>query len=311
MEINLQLKVFNMNQDKINALYKAASSRYSNIGDLGTFTTKLQNPEKRKLLYDTMLKDGYSNLGTYDEFNRKIGVEDVQSPGVSAENKTDAGKKKGFWDTSLGDSLENIGSGVYGLAGSVYGLLDKGAQAIESALPDFMIRKDSAGKPIRNFDRYARDNKYIAENLAEKGDAYDGKGSIELFQEGRYLASANKASNEAFKSLPQSVVAIAATMAGHPYIGMGLIGATTANDKYDQLSTDPKTKDMPEHLKIANSIITGAAEGTSEMLGGAVMSGMLKRAFKEGGRAAVQKEVKNTLLRNIGELSKKYDIALA
>jgi curved DNA-binding protein CbpA len=65
---------FFMNEDNISILYKATGSKYIDAGDYETFKTKLQNPEKRKILYDRMLSDGYSDLGTYEEFEKKLGV---------------------------------------------------------------------------------------------------------------------------------------------------------------------------------------------------------------------------------------------
>jgi hypothetical protein len=71
-------KIFNMNEDKVSALYRAANAEYTNMGDFEIFKTKLQNPEKRKILYDAMVADGYSNLGTYYEFNAKLGFSSLQ-----------------------------------------------------------------------------------------------------------------------------------------------------------------------------------------------------------------------------------------
>jgi curved DNA-binding protein CbpA len=65
---------FFMNEDKVSALYKAASSEYADAGDYEGFKEKLKNPEKRKILYDRMISDGYSNLGTYGEFEKKLGI---------------------------------------------------------------------------------------------------------------------------------------------------------------------------------------------------------------------------------------------
>ena len=298
-----------MNEDKLKALYEAAGSRYNNAGDYETFKTKIQNPDKRKSLYDTMFEDGYSNLGTYEEFNIKLGLDDKNT--AKGAGKTEPAGKGGFWDTAVGDTLENIGSGIFGLAGSAYGLLDKSAQAVESILPDFMIRKDSEGKPLRNFDRYAKENRAVAGDLAEKGDAYDGKGTIELWKEGHYFNALNKASNEALKSLPTSAVAIGATMMGQPHLGAAIIGGLSASDKYDALDEDPQTKDLPEYLKIINTVLTGAAEGASEYLGDIPIAKMIGRIYKIGGRQAAKKAVEDTLGNTIRKKMGDYDIVLA
>jgi hypothetical protein len=67
-----------MNEEKVDALYRAASSKYADAGDFETFKIKIQNPEKRKALYDRMKSDGYSDLGNYYEFNSKLGFSPFQ-----------------------------------------------------------------------------------------------------------------------------------------------------------------------------------------------------------------------------------------
>lgn len=54
---------------KIKSLYDAVSKDY-NVGDLNTFTTKLQDQDKRKALYDAI--GSKYNLGSFDEFTDKV-----------------------------------------------------------------------------------------------------------------------------------------------------------------------------------------------------------------------------------------------
>ena len=54
------------------SFYKAVSQVYNNIGSLDEFLTKMKDKGKTRLLYDQLIKDGYTHIGEYSAFNQKI-----------------------------------------------------------------------------------------------------------------------------------------------------------------------------------------------------------------------------------------------
>ena len=45
---------------------------FTNLGTINEFREKLKNTDKQKALYTSLKKNGYTNLGTFDEFTEKI-----------------------------------------------------------------------------------------------------------------------------------------------------------------------------------------------------------------------------------------------
>jgi len=62
-----------MPQESIQALYDLVGKEYTNdFGSFDSFYNNLQDPTKRKALYDQLSQDGYTNLGDYEEFELKV-----------------------------------------------------------------------------------------------------------------------------------------------------------------------------------------------------------------------------------------------
>ena len=62
-----------MPQESIQALYNLVAKEYTNdFGSFDSFYNSLQDPTKRKTLYDQLSQDGYSNLGDYESFELKV-----------------------------------------------------------------------------------------------------------------------------------------------------------------------------------------------------------------------------------------------
>jgi len=60
--------------DRVSSLYQNIKDRYD-VGDLKTFAAKMQIPEKRKILFDTMTSDGYDTK-TFEHFSDYVSLAD-------------------------------------------------------------------------------------------------------------------------------------------------------------------------------------------------------------------------------------------
>lgn len=61
-------------ENNINHLFEIVSDKYSDSGEYEEFIENFKDLNKRRILYDALKRDGFSDLGTWDEFNAKYGV---------------------------------------------------------------------------------------------------------------------------------------------------------------------------------------------------------------------------------------------
>lgn len=206
-------------------------------------------------------------------------------------------KKNGFWDTYVGDVIEKIGSGAASLGGGVFGVLDKATQGIENL--GLGTRKGAFKDSSDWF-------KEIATSLRNKSDRYDNKNYKDLWNEGDYFGAVGDIALQDAESLPISIGAMAAAATGTPMAGLTGIGVLTASDKYDQL--DEQNPNMGEFAKTSNAIITGLAEGGSEMLGGAATKAWMGTLYKTLGKEKAKEVVKKGFLRALEKHFKEFGI---
>lgn len=206
-------------------------------------------------------------------------------------------KKNGFWDTYAGDVIEKIGSGAASLGASGFGILDKATQGIENM---------GLGTRKGAFKDSSDWLKEIAENLRNKSNRYVNKNYRDLWNEGDYLGAVGDIALQGAESLPMSIGAMAAAAAGSPVAGLAGIGALTASDKYDQL--DEQNPNMGGFAKTSNAIITGLAEGGSEMLGGAATKAWMGTLYKTLGKEKAKEVVKKGFLRELEKHFKEFGI---
>lgn len=206
--------------------------------------------------------------------------------------KPGSNKSSGFWDTWVGDAVERLNTGGAQLGSGLFGTLDKATIGLEK------LGLGTRGGVFKDASNYFKD---VAESSRVNSIRNDGKSYSELWKEGDYAGAIGDIALQGIESLPMSISAAAATVAGTPVAGLAGIGAITASDKYDQLDTE--NPDMGEFAKASNAILTGTAEGLSEMLGAGVSKAWMKTLYKSLGRDKAEQAVKNGLM---GQLQKHY-----
>ncbi|MEG1543266.1 MAG: JAB domain-containing protein, partial [Tannerellaceae bacterium] len=71
--------------DKRKVLYESLSGDGYDLGDFSSFSEKMNNPEKRKALYDAVGAD--YDLGDYDTFESKLGYKEATDAALGAKNE--------------------------------------------------------------------------------------------------------------------------------------------------------------------------------------------------------------------------------
>lgn len=206
--------------------------------------------------------------------------------------KPGSNKSSGFWDTWVGDAIERLNTGGAQLGSGLFGTLDKATIGLEK------LGLGTRGGAFKDASNYFKN---VAESSRVNSIRNDGKSYSELWKEGNYAGAIGDIALQGIESLPMSISAAAATVAGAPVVGLAGIGAITASDKYDQLDTE--NPDMGEFAKASNAILTGTAEGLSEMLGAGVSKAWMKTLYKSLGRDKAEQAVKKGLM---GQLQRHY-----
>ena len=277
-------------EDNTKKLYEVLSSNgYKDLGDYKDFEGKLKDSGKREILYGKLKEDGFEDIGSMSDFNAKLGYPDIDT--------TTSGGDRGFWDTYLGDAIEKLNTGGAQLGAGLFGALDKATSGIEK------LGLGTRGGMFKDASDYF---KGVAEASRANSDRYNGKSYSDLWKEGDYAGAIGDIALQGVESLPMSISAAAATIAGAPVAGLAGIGAITASDKYDQL--DVENPDMGEFAKVSNAIITGTAEGASEMLGAGVSNAWMKTLYKSLGKEKAEQAVRKGLMGQIRKHFKEFGI---
>lgn len=204
----------------------------------------------------------------------------------------DSVKNGGFLDTWIGDAAERLNAGGAQLGAGLFGALDKATIGLEK------LGLGTRGGAFKDASDYFKN---VAETSRANSVRNGGKSYSELWKEGDYAGAVGDIALQGIESIPMSISAAAATVAGAPVAGLAGIGAITASDKYDQLDTE--NPDMGEFAKATNAILTGTAEGLSEMLGAGVSKAWMKTLYKSLGKDKAEEAVKKGLM---GQLQKHY-----
>lgn len=334
----------------IKHLYDTMISRgYTGLGDFSNFERKMKDSGKRKLVYDHLMQDDYfSEIGDFSKFESALGYSPVerkdyvsqssvnpapialrqevdvpmkdQSEYVnpwdnSADYNFESLRKKGkietatppppteyekdssFMNTWVGDAIQKLNAGGADLGAGIFGVLDKESKGLESSTGG-LISRGGAFKDIS--DRFKAD----AEFSRARSNRYNGKDFIDLWKEGNYMGAIGDIALQGIESLPMSIGAMAATMAGAPAAGLAGIGSIVASQKYDDL--DQNNPNMGEFAKVSNAIITGTAESLSEMLGAGVSKAWMSTLFKTLGKEKAQEAIKRGIMGKMQELYKKF-----
>lgn len=236
----------------------------------------------------------WDNSADYNfESLRKKGKIETATPPPSTEYEKDSS----FMNTWVGDAIQKLNAGGADLGAGIFGVLDKAAKGLESATGG-LIPRGGAFKDIS--DIFKAD----AEFSRARSNRYNGKDFTDLWKEGNYMGAIGDIALQGVESLPMSIGAMAATMAGAPAAGLAGIGSIVASQKYDDL--DQNNPNMGEFAKVSNAILTGTAESLSEMLGAGVSKAWMSTLFKTLGKEKAQEAIKRGIMGKMQEFYKKF-----
>lgn len=236
----------------------------------------------------------WTNSPDYNfESLRKKGKIETETPPPPTEYEKDSS----FMNTWAGDAIQKLNAGGADLGAGIFGVLDKASKGLESATGG-LISHGGAFKDIS--DRFKAD----AEFSRARSNRYNGKDFTDLWEEGNYMGAIGDIALQGVESLPMSIGAMAATMAGAPAAGLAGIGSIVASHKYDDL--DQNNPNMGEFAKVSNAILTGMAESLSEMLGAGVSKVWMSTLFKTLGKEKAQEAIKRGIMGKMQEFYKKF-----
>lgn len=236
----------------------------------------------------------WTNSPDYNfESLRKKGKIETATPPPPTEYEKDSS----FMNTWVGDAIQKLNAGGADLGAGIFGVLDKVSKGLESATGG-LIPRGGAFKDIS--DRFKAD----AEFSRARSNRYNGKDFTDLWKEGNYMGAIGDIALQGVESLPMSIGAMAATMAGAPATGLAGIGSIVASQKYDDL--DQNNPNMGEFAKVSNAILTGTAESLSEMLGAGVSKAWMSTLFKTLGKEKAQEAIKRGIMGKMQEFYKKF-----
>lgn len=315
-------------QDKLRSFYDKIKSNPNVTGlpdDYEVFKSALSDTNKAKGFYDT-LKKGGAITGLPDDFSGFSSI--LPEPAENTE-KTDAGKKKGFWDTYAGDLIEKVGAGTVTFGGSMYSALDHVNNSVmkpwtlpehqdsldRDKYPELAKTLDELGVPesergltngkskLKVWAENAHDD---AGNFRERAVRNEGKDFKELWKNGDYSGAVGDVFLQASESLPQSLMAMFGGGAG-----LALTGVSAGTNKYDVIDKDPDTKDLPEYRKVINAVATGTFEALTERLGDVPIGNWLKGLYSKAGREVAEQTVSSGFKRFLKNGFKKYGVLVA
>lgn len=297
--------------------YLIQDDYFSEIGDFSKFESALgYSPAERKDYVsqssvnpapialrqevDVPMKDQseyvnpWTNSPDYNfESLRKKGKIETATPPPPTEYEKDSS----LMNTWAGDAIQKLNAGGADLGAGIFGVLDKAAKGLESATGG-LIPRGVAFKDIS--DIFKAD----AEFSRARSNRYNGKDFTDLWKEGNYMGAIGDIALQGVESLPMSIGAMAATMAGAPAAGLAGIGSIVASQKYDDL--DQNNPNMGEFAKVSNAILTGTAESLSEMLGAGVSKAWMSTLFKTLGKEKAQEAIKRGIMGKMQEFYKKF-----
>lgn len=236
----------------------------------------------------------WTNSPDYNfESLRKKGKIETATPPPPTEYEKDPS----FMNTWAGDAIQKLNAGGADLGAGIFGVLDKASKGLESATGG-LISHGGAFKDIS--DRFKAD----AEFSRARSNRYNGKDFTDLWKEGNYMGAIGDIALQGVESLPMSIGAMAATMAGAPAAGLAGIGSIVASQKYDDL--DQNNPNMGEFAKVSNAILTGTAESLFDMLGAGVSKAWMSTLFKTLGKEKAQEAIKRGIMGKMQEFYKKF-----
>ena len=293
-------------------LYNSLRDNGYKLPEYDRFEGRLKDSAARETLYNTLRDNGVNDLPEFSTFETWLGYpmpddlkEDSSQLPAASEAQTlqqppqnPAKQQTGFLGSFVGDVLERINAGGAELGAGIFGVLDKGAKGLEN-LTGGLIQSKGAWRDMA--DRFKQD----AAASRANSNRYDGKSYSDLWKEGDYLGAIGDIALTGAESIPMSIAAAAASVA-NPAAGLVGIGGITASERYDELSEE--NSNMAEFPKIANAILTGVAEGGSEMLGAGATNLWMQGLYKTLGRERAEQAVKEGFMGKLRQHFKDFGI---
>ena len=292
-------------------LYNSLRDNGYKLPEYERFEGRLKDSGARETLYNTLRDNGVNDLPEFTAFEEWLGYpmpEDLkeessqlpvpETQNVQQPSQNPANQQTGLLNTFVGDVLERINAGGAELGAGIFGVLDKGAKGLEN-LTGGLIQSKGAWRDVA--DWFKQDAAVSRAN----SNRYNGKTYSDLWKEGDYLGAIGDIALTGAESIPMSIAAAAASTV-NPAAGLVGIGGITASERYDELSEEnPNMKEFP---KIANAILTGVAEGGSEMLGAGATNLWMQSLYKTLGRERAEQAVKEGFMGKLRQHFKDFGI---
>lgn len=208
-------------------------------------------------------------------------------------------------DSYLKDLGESFMQGVGSLGKIVLSPVKKAADYINESDIGKAIN-ERLGLEGGQFGQWYESADKMEKEYAKRSDRYGGKDFIQLLKDGRYADALGEVFLSATKSAPTSLGIMAASAAGSPAVGLALMGAGTASEKYDQLGEE--NPDMGSGAKMVNSLFTGLFEAGTEYLGAGAAGTAIRQLLKSAGREAAGDAIKKSLMQKSADFMKKHYI---
>ena len=158
------------------------------------------------------------------------------------------------------DTATKTGAEALNIPTQLEGLKNKAIRGVIQSLPESVAPYVA---PLLMHDyspEHEEGMKGIVKGLNDISNTYKNKSISDLYDNKDYLGIAGKVTQDGIASIPMVTAAMAA-----PEFGLPLIGATTANEKYDSLAD---RKDMSENQKAVNAVTSGIISAGSLYLMG-------------------------------------------
>jgi len=143
----------------------------------------------------------------------------------------------------------------------------------------------------------------ISKDLQQKSDRYGDKNFIDFAKEGEWGKVMGDVMLEGARSLPYTIEAMISVPAS-----LTTTGISSAMDKYDELS---QRTDLNELQKVTKSILSGAIQAGTELLGSVPTAKWIKSLYQSAGKEVAETAVKRGFQTFIQEQFKKRGLLLA
>jgi len=261
---------------------------YYKLGDFNSFVSNLEDPGKRKSFFDAVSTN--YNLGDWEDFDSRVNKElasileqDISqgyegSPMVGSFMTGLAGFNASIMRTpALLYSVLNLPGNLLGAAGV------PGMGGVEP--PDWLADPGFA----KYYDAQAQSADYM-------GKRWEGEDLVDVINRKNPLEIVEYLAHGVISNAPTQIPIIASAMAGVPWAGLALMGASSASQEY----TTAKAEGASEIQAAIDAILSGAAEVGGESLGTVAIFNRWNKQLTEIFGEAGAKQVWGSVFKSIG-----------